>query len=104
VFSPENRDVEHQNGRTDKNGRFAFCPETSGKWLVTVNDGMGHAVRAEIEVSAGSGPTETAKGAAGNNSNAMEETSKGIKTLFGLSILLNFFLGLYVWKSRSVKR
>jgi len=101
VFSPENKDVEHQNGRTDKNGRFAFCPEIPGKWLVKVNDGMGHAVRAEIEVDGVSNPRETAKGAAGNNLNAIEATSKWIRIFLGLSLLLNFCLGLYVWKTRS---
>src|SRR6056297_1589987 len=50
VFSPENSEVEYQNGRTDQNGRFAFYPEMPGKWRITVNDGMGHAVRAEISV------------------------------------------------------
>ena len=30
VFSPENLEVEYQNGRTDSNGRFAFSPDSSG--------------------------------------------------------------------------
>jgi hypothetical protein len=31
-------------------GRFAFVPDTSGTWTATVDDGMGHMARAEIEI------------------------------------------------------
>lgn len=85
---------------------MAFCQDKidSGKWLVKVNDGMGHTVRAETMIDGGPDPSEIAKGSAGNNSNAIEETPKWIRILFGLSILLNLFLGLYIWKSRSSRR
>lgn len=99
VFSPENQDVEYQNGRTDQNGKFAFCPETSGKWRINVNDGMGHAVRAEISVK----PAETAGGAAEGlmeqETPPAADASMIMKALLGLSLLLNLFLGMYAWKS-----
>lgn len=99
VFSPENDEVEYQNGRTDQNGRFAFYPESSGKWRIKVNDGMGHAVRAEISVK----PAETAGGAAEGlmeqETPPAADASMIMKALLGLSLLLNLFLGMYAWKS-----
>ncbi|MDZ7833437.1 MAG: hypothetical protein U5L07_16960 [Desulfobacterales bacterium] len=99
VFSPENDVVEYQNGRTDQNGRFAFYPEMPGNWLVKVNDGMGHAVRAEISVK----PAETAGGTAEVPAEPKRQptadASMIMKALLGLSLLLNLFLGMYAWKS-----
>lgn len=37
-------------GMTDRNGCFMFSPDTSGVWRVTVDDGMGHVVTAELPV------------------------------------------------------
>lgn len=50
IFSPDNKNIEHQNGRTDKNGCFAFLPDEIGEWKVVVNDGMGHGVVTEVKV------------------------------------------------------
>lgn len=50
VFSPASGDVEFQTGTTDRHGRFAFVPDTFGAWKVTVDDGMGHRVTAEVTV------------------------------------------------------
>jgi len=106
VFSPENQDVEYQNGRTDQNGRFAFCPEMPGKWQMKVNDGMGHAVRAEVSVNTGKTGSGALKDLADNAppAAAAAAASKWIKIVLGLSILLNLFLGLHVWKSRSIRK
>jgi hypothetical protein len=46
----ENQDTEFQKGSTDKNGAFAFCPDQTGKWTVTVDDLMGHRKSVEIIV------------------------------------------------------
>ncbi|MFP4226495.1 MAG: hypothetical protein ACLFRF_07175 [Desulfobacterales bacterium] len=98
VFSPENDEAEYQNGRTDQNGRFAFYPEMPGNWLVKVNDGMGHAVRAEIPVDSLESANEGIKELADKNTPAASGTSKWIKIILGLSIVLNLFLGMFVVK------
>ena len=60
VFSPESEKVEHQNGRTDQDGRFAFLAETPGEWQMKVSDGMGHAVHATVTVKpVNPGPNST---------------------------------------------
>jgi len=50
IFSPDDKDIEHQNGRTDKNGCFAFSPDQLGEWKVIVNDGTGHGAVTKVEV------------------------------------------------------
>lgn len=53
IFSPSDGKIEYQNGRTDKNGCFAFLPNEIGEWKIKVNDGMGHGVTAKIKVEEG---------------------------------------------------
>ena len=106
VFSPENDTVEYQNGRTDQNGRFAFLAEQPGDWQVKVNDGMGHAVHATVTVNPVEAKLNTIAQPNDHQLNTVTEkkdtlfanVSMSIKLFFGLSILLNFFLGMYIWK------
>ena len=106
VFSPENDTVEYQNGRTDQNGRFAFLAELPGNWQMKVNDGMGHAVHATVTVNPVEAEQNTPAQANDHQLNTATEkkdtlfanVSMSIKLFFGLSILLNLFLGMYVWK------
>ena len=51
VFSPADSEVEYQNARTDKNGKFAFYPDQKGEWTIKVNDGMGHGFTEKVDVS-----------------------------------------------------
>lgn len=39
-----------QQARTDADGRFAWVPAREGRWRVIADDGLGHEVRAEIEL------------------------------------------------------
>ncbi len=50
VTSPANSPDSYQNGETDPHGRFAFVPDTNGLWKLTVDDGMGHVVTADVLV------------------------------------------------------
>jgi len=50
IFAPDDAEQEYQTGITDRNGCFAFVPDTSGVWRVIVDDGMGHQVTAEVAV------------------------------------------------------
>ncbi len=101
VFSPADRQVEYQNGRTDQKGRFSFYPETPGKWRVESGDGMGHKETAVIEVK-----KDLAGFSSQNFKDTIEDTndgwnssgSKAVSAVAGLSLILNFFLVLYMWK------
>ncbi len=48
VTTPAGQD--HQRGQTDRDGQFAFVPDRPGDWMVVADDGLGHEVRAEVEV------------------------------------------------------
>ena len=50
IYSPHDEKIEYQNGRTDKNGCFAFSPDDTGEWTVQVNDGAGHGAEIKIPV------------------------------------------------------
>ncbi len=39
-----------QRGRTDRNGRFAFLPNTPGLWQIVVSDNMGHRAKLILKV------------------------------------------------------
>lgn len=93
VFGPDDDEVEHQNGRTDRLGRFAFCPDRSGTWRVEVSDGMGHKVVAEVDVQMDSG-TAAAVGHQGLGG------SVAAKTVAGLSLLANVALLAHLWQRR----
>ena len=51
IYSPADSEVEYQNARTDKNGKFAFYPDMKGEWTIKVNDGMGHGFTEKVDVS-----------------------------------------------------
>jgi nickel transport protein len=53
VFAPEDVANPFQEGSTDKHGRFVFYPDKPGKWKIEVNDGMGHGVIADIDITDG---------------------------------------------------
>lgn len=83
IWSPGNDEVEFQNGRTDKNGRFSFIPDRDGIWRITADDGLGHAVSAVYEVT---GSVKTFK--------PLQKTEKPslMLALFGVSLIFNLAL------------
>jgi nickel transport protein len=70
VFAPGGESDPYQQGTSDRNGCFAFLPDTNGTWTVTVDDAMGHAVKAHVEIgsagmrSRGRGPQASRLGGA----------------------------------------
>jgi hypothetical protein len=97
--------VEHQNGRTDRNGKFVFCPDVPGKWLIKVNDGIGHEEKAVMEVSPKVIVGEIEKVGMHPVSGGSEDLSKALKIIAGLSLILNVsFVGYFVKRrSNSIK-
>ncbi len=51
VYDPHNSEVEFQNGRTDRNGNFAFVPDGEGVWIVKAEDSKGHMGDANVIIS-----------------------------------------------------
>lgn len=99
VYGPESADVEFQNGRTDAEGRFAFFPAQSGTWTLVAADNMGHKVSHVMTIV----PGEAASGSAPVPAKQGEGAwgSVPFRAVFGISLLLNLFLGL-AWFRRRV--
>ncbi|GAB6097672.1 hypothetical protein JCM14469_39260 [Desulfatiferula olefinivorans] len=99
VFSPADPNIEHQNGRTDKNGMFAFVPDTDGTWTITVEDGMGHAEKAQIRVAPQNAPLSP-------DDNRLKSDlerpalSRPVAAILGLSLILNLAGAGYCLKRR----
>jgi nickel transport protein len=102
VFSPQDRQVEHQNARTDRHGKFAFCPDIPGAWLITANDGMGHLCEATVEVSpeASSEKDDTPQGQTGSGHPV--QGSKILKIIAGLSLIFNLAFAAQSFHRRSI--
>ncbi len=106
VFSPNDDDVEYQNGRTDQQGRFAFYPHQPGTWRLVVNDGMGHRAEGIVSVknplpkdaeSDPDGGEEDPENRADFRAEAPEHSHTGLKLIAGLSLIGNLcFAGLYL--------
>ena len=85
VFSPNDEKFAYQSGRTDEKGRFAFVPDSPGKWRVIVRDEEGHQCTAEIVISdKGEGVSESEKQSAIINS-----TEIFMRAILGVSLIFN---------------
>jgi nickel transport protein len=102
VFSPKDAEVEHQYARTDQHGKFVFCPDIQGQWIVKVNDGMGHAEQAAVTVGSESFSRPTAILQPTPPVTKQHQIGTGIKVVTGLSLILNAFFVIYFVKRRSV--
>jgi nickel transport protein len=101
VFGPQDLKTEYQNGRTDQKGRFSIYPTIQGAWRIEANDGMGHKEVAIIEVQ-----QEMIDKATSDNMQVMaignsKPPSIFLKAITGLSLILNLFLIIYIWKTRK---
>lgn len=95
VFSPENAEIEHQNGRTDKSGKVVFLPDMPGEWQVSVNDGTGHKVQARISVS-----SDMMMNQSETQTLHREAFPKIITAVLGVSLIFNLFSVLAFLKRR----
>jgi len=88
VFSPLDNGAEFQQGFTDRNGRFAFFPDTTGTWHVAADDGMGHAISEDIDVREGMRiPRNDTSGF-----HRFEGAVIGVSLIFGLFGVTSFLL------------
>ena len=98
VFSPADATAPFQQGRADKLGRVSFYPDTPGNWRVVAVDGEGHAVRAEVPVTAElTAPSSASTG----------KEEKALRRWLFVSLLVNlalFLFGLPLWKERIAQR
>ncbi|MCX6591561.1 MAG: hypothetical protein NTZ56_08560 [Acidobacteria bacterium] len=89
IFSPAGPKAEHQNGRTDRTGRFAFLPDQPGNWRVVVDDELGHRVELTI-------PVNEAASLAVSGAQPVWQ-----KAITGAALILGLMGGWYGWKMRA---
>lgn len=92
---------EYQKGNTDKNGVFSFCPDQTGKWIVIVDDLMGHRKRVEIIIN-----NEFLNPPTKNNDLKPVITKKDaccylLKIVLGVLLILGITFILYRWKKKA---
>jgi nickel transport protein len=99
VFGPQDHQVEYQNGRTDQRGRFSFYPSVPGAWRIEAGDGMGHKEVGIIEVQKEIADESTIKNIPAMDAGKSATPSVFLKTITGLSVILNIFLVFYILKA-----
>jgi len=88
-----------QSGRTDRNGRFCFFPDTAGEWIVVVDDEIGHRLDVDIPVDEA---MKLATGSmAGKSKNSL---AKYEKALMGISIIFGLSGIFFWWKGKRIYR
>ncbi|MBL0715091.1 MAG: hypothetical protein JJV98_15485 [Desulfosarcina sp.] len=95
VWSPGADKVEFQNGRTDKNGRFAFAPSENGTWRIDANDGRGHKKTAVFQIE----PTPD-----GVTTVVLTNSGSGTTTLgaiLGLSFIFNIVMAVILFRRKK---
>ncbi len=99
VITAPDKKMPFQIGRTDRNGRFCFFPDTPGKWKVVISDGMGHQlqlivpINKKMEISSKYYKKNTLL----NGMSKFQRAIIGLSLIFGIS---GIFMG---WKSRRQK-
>lgn len=84
-ISAPNSKLPFQSGRTDRNGRFCFFPDSKGNWKVVVDDEMGH--RLEVKVTLDEDmklKTQQTGRFAGSSLTRYEKALMGICVIFGI--------------------
>jgi nickel transport protein len=88
-----------QSGRTDRNGRFCFFPDTPGDWKVVVDDEMGHRLEVMVPVN----ETKRLKTDEKANS-AKSHLPRWEKALMGVAVIFGIFGILSLWKKSFPKK
>jgi len=104
VFSPQDPKVEHQNGRTDKHGKFAFCPDMPGAWRISANDGMGHLCEATVEIGGENSPQKADELQSEMHVAHRVDGSKSLKVIAGLSLIVNLAFAAHFFYRRLNSR
>lgn len=86
-----------QCGRTDRNGRFAFFPDTLGVWKVVVDDEVGHRLEINIPVNAALRVGNTTQGA----QTPAPYLPKYASILIGICIIIGLFGSILWYKGRG---
>jgi nickel transport protein len=88
IYSPQDKKIEYQIGRTDANGYFAFLPGSSGMWKIILSDGIGHGFVTTVFVEEGLKANSIRSGLP-----CWQKLIVGISLFVGLTAILFSFKG-----------
>lgn len=90
IFAQGEEKIEHQNGRTDATGRFAFVPDRAGEWRFIVDDELGHKAEKKIEITEGF--------FSGSDRQVLTSEGPGMffRWLMGISLIIGV-TGIFAW-------
>jgi nickel transport protein len=97
TVSAPGANLKFQSGRTDRNGKFCFCPDVSGDWKVVVDDEMGHRLEVNVPVD----EVMALRANPENGSSGPSFLTRCEKTVMGVSIIFGISGILFWWKGRS---
>jgi nickel transport protein len=100
IITAPNSEKPFQTGKTDKNGRFAFCPDTPGPWRVVVDDETGHRLNLKMDVDEDRIAGRTQPSGLAPSS----PLDRGAKAFFGVSLILFIAGGLLWWRGQKAGR
>lgn len=93
ISAPDSK-LPFQSGRTDRNGRFCFLPDTPGTWKVVVDDEIGHRLELEIPVNKALDVKEKAL-----SQNFIDYyLSRYTKAIIGICLIFVFFGCILGWQ------
>ena len=99
ISAPDSK-LPFQSGRTDRNGRFCFFPDTSGDWKVVVDDEMGHRLEVIVPVNEAM-QLKTNQKAGGP---LLRSFSRYTGVILGISVIFGIFGSLLGWMSHKKLR
>ncbi len=109
VYAP-GQDQPYQDGRTDREGYFAFVPGTTGNWTITVDDERGHRGRVVVSIDPGffdeggpvhSGEEETEVSDPAEVGPSTGNVPVGYSAITGLAVIFGITGIFYGYKSRQ---
>ena len=104
LYGPDSADVEFQHGRTGAQGRFAFLPDKPGTWTIVVADNMGNKDSHTVTITLSDGGTVEREVAPSGFSESLRALPVLFRAVLGVSLLLNLFLGLALFRHRAGRR
>ena len=89
ISAPGSR-LPFQSGRTDRNGRFCFFPDTPGQWKIVISDERGHRLEVKVSVNEAMKLKSVQKnnGAIPGRRSIYERAIMGVSIIFGISGIL----------------
>jgi nickel transport protein len=100
IYSPSGGEIAHQTGRTDKNGCFAFVPDSQGEWKITLDGGMGHLIETTFAVTEALRVEKDEQGS-GRVFSKWQGIAVGLWIIFGSA---GFMYGLRMHRLRNASR